>query len=104
MTLRSLKLCANYPKSRQAVQNLHTTKKRESEKPKEKRMLLEGVEKYGAGNWAEILVHYDFNFRTSGNLKDLYRTLTKAKKGDSLWGSPRRITSLAYSKENQAFA
>ena len=32
MTLGSLKLCSNYPKGRQAVQNLHTTKKRESEK------------------------------------------------------------------------
>lgn len=58
----------------------------------EKRMLLEGVEKLGVGNWAEILAHYDFNDRTSGNLKDLYRTLTKAKKADSSWGSPRRIT------------
>ena len=59
----------------------------------EKRMLLEGVEKFGVGNWAEILAHYDFNYRTSGNLKDLYRTLTKAKNADSSWGSPRRITS-----------
>ena len=59
----------------------------------EKKMLLDGVEKFGVGNWADILAHYDFNHRTSGNLKDLYRTLTKAKKADSSWGSPRRITT-----------
>jgi hypothetical protein len=70
---------------------------------KEKRMLLDGVEKFGVGNWAQILVHYDFNDRTSGNLKDLYRTLTKAKKADSSWGTPRRITtSFATSKGNPA--
>ena len=49
----------------------------------ERRMLLEGVELFGAGRWVEILGHYgDFakNDRTAVNLKDLYRTLTKMPK------------------------
>jgi len=51
---------------------------------KEKKMLMDGVEAFGVGQWAKILEHYDFteNNRTSVNLKDLYRTLTKkANKG-----------------------
>lgn len=55
----------------------------------EKRMLLEGVLMFGVGKWKEILQHYDFteNVRTAVNLKDLYRTLTRAatrskKEGD----------------------
>lgn len=51
---------------------------------KEKKMLMDGVEKFGVGQWAKILDHYDFteNNRTSVNLKDLHRTLTKkANKG-----------------------
>lgn len=49
----------------------------------EKKMLLEGVNEFGVGQWAKILAHYGFteNDRTSVNLKDLYRTLTKGKKG-----------------------
>ncbi|KAL3826367.1 hypothetical protein ACHAXA_008575 [Cyclostephanos tholiformis] len=61
-------------------------KKRKKSVPysnEEKRMLLEGVERFGVGKWAEILVHYDFNNRTSGNLKDLFRTLTKTKRTNS---------------------
>ena len=61
-------------------------KKRKKSVPysnEEKRMLLEGVERFGAGKWAEILAHYNFNNRTNGNLKDLYRTLTKTKRATS---------------------
>jgi hypothetical protein len=46
----------------------------------EKRMLLEGVKSFGAGKWAEILAHYNFNNHTNRNLKDLYKTLTKTKR------------------------
>jgi hypothetical protein len=45
----------------------------------EKRMLLEGVAKFGVGKWKEILKEYDFtgNDRSAVNLKDLYRTLQR---------------------------
>lgn len=47
----------------------------------EKGALLQGVEQFGKGNWAKIRDHYadifSVNKRTTVNLKDLYRTLTK---------------------------
>lgn len=47
----------------------------------EKGSLLEGVERFGVGNWAEIREYYadvfNVNNRSNVNLKDLYRTLTK---------------------------
>lgn len=47
----------------------------------EKGALLQGVETFGKGNWAQIRDHYvdifKVNNRTTVNLKDLYRTLTK---------------------------
>jgi hypothetical protein len=56
-------------------------KKRVRYSEEEKRCLLEGVEKIGMGCWAQIRDHYadvfSVNQRTSVNLKDLYRTLTK---------------------------
>jgi hypothetical protein len=50
---------------------------------KEKKMLMDGVEAFGVGQWAKILEHYDFteNNRTSVNLKDLHRTLMKKASG-----------------------
>ena len=69
-----------------AMANRNNGKKRKrgvSYTEEERRMLLEGVELFGAGRWVEILGHYgDFakNDRTAVNLKDLYRTLTKMPK------------------------
>lgn len=59
----------------------------------EKRMLLEGVAKFGVGKWREILKKYDFteNNRTAVNLKDLYRTLRRKsskKVDDGMVGVP----------------
>jgi hypothetical protein len=59
----------------------------------EKRMLLEGVAKFGVGKWKEILMEYDFteNNRTAVNLKDLYRTLRRKsskKVDDGMVGVP----------------
>jgi len=39
---------------------------------------VEGIERYGVGNWSAILLNYNFHdSRTNVSLKDKYRTMKK---------------------------
>uniref|UniRef100_A0A8C3KND2 Telomeric repeat-binding factor 1 n=1 Tax=Calidris pygmaea TaxID=425635 RepID=A0A8C3KND2_9CHAR len=48
---------------------------------KEDLALRSGIKEFGVGNWAKILVHRDFNNRTSVMLKDRWRTLCRINQG-----------------------
>ncbi|XP_065524504.1 telomeric repeat-binding factor 1 isoform X2 [Lathamus discolor] len=58
-----------------------SVRKRQRWTYKEDLKLKLGVREFGVGNWAKILVHGDFNNRTSVMLKDRWRTLCKIEQG-----------------------
>ncbi|XP_057282180.1 telomeric repeat-binding factor 1 isoform X1 [Pezoporus wallicus] len=60
---------------------LVSVRKRQRWTYKEDLQLKLGVKEFGVGNWAKILVHGDFNNRTSVMLKDRWRTLCKIHQG-----------------------
>ncbi|NXY15036.1 TERF1 factor, partial [Atrichornis clamosus] len=57
--------------------SLACSRRRQRWTHKEDLELKSGVRQFGVGNWAKILVHGDFNNRTSVMLKDRWRTLCK---------------------------
>ena len=50
-------------------------RKRRKWNEEETKWLADGVEKFGAGNWATILKGYPFKGRTAVNLKDRWRNM-----------------------------
>ncbi|NXY73172.1 TERF1 factor, partial [Glareola pratincola] len=56
---------------------LHCGRRRQRWTYKEDLALKSGIREFGVGNWAKILIHGDFNNRTSVMLKDRWRTLCR---------------------------
>lgn len=63
----------------------------------EKNALIQGINRFGIGHWAEIkkTFYLTLKFRTSGQIKDKYRTMKKRGELDDLVeASPRKESTL----------
>lgn len=63
----------------------------------EEMMLMEGVRRFGAGNWKKILNSYQFHWkRTAVDLKDKYRNVmrAKARKGEGGGGRTETLPTI----------